>query len=288
MLSRPSTPSNIVAAPAAATPPTQMVLEPDGLSFQSQIERFSVLRATSIQNDALISLKEKEASMHEGTLSELQAQKKSKTDKIEQLERLLASTKAQSGQLREDISTGEQLSVCFKMRAMVDSHDDDVDYREDAQRRMHMAEAMRTKTQLYIDKLAAFAAARCNRALQEELASCCGDNPLAKLAAASSTLADLTGRVRAGQDGNTADELGRSLEELRHMLSQHLAENENGVRLAQAATCQLFDLKARLEKRRAMLATAIGPEEADAETSETGEAMHLHTHEPDEMDTLGA
>ena len=56
--------------------------------------------------------------MHEGTLSELQAQKKSKTDKIEQLERLLASTKAQSGQLREDVSTGEQLSVCFKMRAV--------------------------------------------------------------------------------------------------------------------------------------------------------------------------
>ena len=183
------------------------------------------------------------------------------------------------------------LSCHIASRAqMVDSHDDDVDYREDAQRRMHMAEAMRTKTQLYIDKLAAFAAARCSRALQQELASCHGDNPLARLAAASSTLADLTGQVRAGQDDNAAEEPGRPLEELRHMLSQHLAEDENGVRLAQAATCQLFDLKARLEKRRAMLATAVGPEEADAETSETGvgEAMQLHTHEPDDMDTLGA
>ena len=41
---------------------------------------------------------------------------KSRKDKIECLERILASTKAQSAQLSEDISTGEQFSFCFKMR----------------------------------------------------------------------------------------------------------------------------------------------------------------------------
>ena len=63
-------------------------------------------------------MQEKHAELYERTITELEAERTNKLEKLESLDRLLASTHQQANQLKEDISTAEQFASCFKMRSV--------------------------------------------------------------------------------------------------------------------------------------------------------------------------
>ena len=92
-------------------------------SYTDQLEMYSGLHAQSLRTDALIKMETQKADLYDKTISELEAEKRLTSEKLEALERIVASLSQQASQLREDIATGEQFATCFTMRSLVDQQD---------------------------------------------------------------------------------------------------------------------------------------------------------------------
>lgn len=265
-------------------------------NFANQIERFSQLKAESLRNDAILKIESEKAAIYETTIKELESEKQNKLEKLENIERILATTKQQADQYLEDITTNEQMAYCFKMRSVADCHDDETDFQVDAERRERLADAKTRRTCAAIDRLRAMASARSSRALQQELRSM-DRSSLAQYMQSSAAIvakceqliggATPAAAVAAtGTAGTDADEGGRDdggpcprelVEQLKGLLAEHLECDEDGNRLADHAADQVSELKKRLAQRRMMLsmhASAVGVDVVQLE--EDDDDMEIH------------